>query len=687
MRLVRSAATLVALVALQSRAPAAPVIERVRHHPDVVAAYQRLEISLNLQAVYDNPYDPREVAVEVEFRRRGGPSRRHPAFWFEGYERRPSGVGEQYRPTGERTWRGRIVAHSRGHWEYRIVARDRTGQARSQWRAFECTAGPNPGFVRVDGRDRHFLAFGDGSPYRPLGVNLCWAWDGAGFSVLRWQQDLAAAGGNWTRYWMSKHSAEQAIEWSAGGPWQGLGRYSQQISARFDAYLADAEARGIYAQLCVDSFNGWNSEVYANWSENPYNVEAGGMLAEPIELLTDEGARRLFRQRLRYVVARWGYSTAVLAWELFNEADIIGAGTTPYYLRRVEGAAWHREMGAYLDSVDAFDHLRTTSFSNDLDPLRFPEIWSLDEMDIIQGHRYSDALPASHVGLIRQMWACDKPGILAEFGVADMTVPKLAAGKLAAFHDPTGQSLHDAAWAAAVSGSAAMSWWWEEWIAPAGLWSVLTPIRRFLDGEDWAAEQLDIPTCRVQSGHQVQVYGLQGPASAYLFVRAFGGDEVDGLVIELTGLVPGALRVECWDTYAGEPVSWNDAAADAGGLKLHLPRFQRDLAVKIRPAHAAAPRSFVFTPNGDGHNDVFLLPCSALALTQPAPVRFDIYTLAGEPVRSGSTWPGPGGQPIPLWDGLGDAGRPVPPGIYLFRARARTDAGDASFASGVALAR
>ena len=77
-----------------------------------------------------------------------------------------------------------------------------------------------------------------------------------------------------------------------------------------------------------------------------------------------------------------------------------------------------------MRSVDCFEHLRTTSFSNDRDPLRFPEIWSLPEMDIVQGHRYSWDLPNGHVALINQMKAYNKPCFLGEFGIKDASATK-----------------------------------------------------------------------------------------------------------------------------------------------------------------------------------------------------------------------------------------------------------------------
>ena len=80
----------------------------------------------------------------------------------------------------------------------------------------------------------------------------------------------------------------------------------------------------------------WNKDCY-------YNKRFGGILDKPegfilekwhkcqivwckivlsiylIDFFTDEGAMNDYKMRLRYLVARYGYSTSVFAWEFFNE--------------------------------------------------------------------------------------------------------------------------------------------------------------------------------------------------------------------------------------------------------------------------------------------------------------------------------------------------------------------------------
>ena len=43
-----------------------------------------------------------------------------------------------------------------------------------------------------------------------------------------------------------------------------------------------------------------------------------------VDFFTDERAKADYKNRLRYLVARYGYSTSVFAWEFFNEVCYSG---------------------------------------------------------------------------------------------------------------------------------------------------------------------------------------------------------------------------------------------------------------------------------------------------------------------------------------------------------------------------
>jgi len=51
--------------------------------------------------------------------------------------------------------------------------------------------------------------------------------------------------------------------------------------------------------------------------------------------------------------------------------------------------------------------------------------------------------------------------------------------------------------------------------------------------------------------------------------------------MEITGLQTGRYRIQWWDTWQGKVVKAESLTSRQGTLKLNIPTFNRDLAVKI----------------------------------------------------------------------------------------------------------
>ena len=81
----------------------------------------------------------------------------------------------------------------------------------------------------------------------------------------------------------------------------------------------------------------------------------------------------------------------------------------------------------------------------------------------------------------------------------------------------------------------------------------------------------------------------------------------------------------------------------------------------------------VLTPNGDGHNDSVRLGYDLLELIAPAWVSVGVWDLSGRRVRRvHAGWDGVGLYER-VWDGRDEAGRLVPPGLYLYRVAVEAD--------------
>jgi len=73
--------------------------------------------------------------------------------------------------------------------------------------------------------------------------------------------------------------------------------------------------------------------------------------------------------------------------------------------------------------------------------------------------------------------------------------------------------------------------------------------------------------------HRDSDFDTVGTNAAALVVNA---------VLQLGGMTDGPFRVEYWDTVKGEPVQEQSVTSAAGLLRVAIPPFARDIAVKVK---------------------------------------------------------------------------------------------------------
>ena len=121
---------------------------------------------------------------------------------------------------------------------------------------------------------------------------------------------------------------------------------------------------------------------------------------------------------------------------------------------------------------------------------------------------------------------------------------------------------------------------------------------------------------------------------------------------------------------AGHAIYFGPGDVDElSGLAVSIPKPQigklvGEIAIKSR----------VFTPNGDGVNDQFEFFFNILQLTRDAPVRFEIYDLAGRRLHTIFTAERGIGPVTETWDGKLADGSMLLPGTYLWVLRVKADA-------------
>jgi len=382
-----------------------------------VPRFAKFEASFTLPNQTGNPFDPADNDVDVVFTGPRGVNVTQPAFW-----------------DGDR-WRVRYAPPAVGAYTLRVVRNGHpAAPADLSPKRFRCIASANPGFVRRDPTIAQRFVFDSGQTYYPLGMDA--AWLNAGQSYEATFAQMQAAGMNWTRVWMN-HWDGKNLEWAqnkADNPKPGT--LLIPVARRWDAIFDSAEQHGIYIQMTLQHHGQYTAHTDSNWADNPFNSANGGFLAHPDDFFTDAEARRLTRLKYRYITARYGYSTHLLSYELFNEVQNI----TEVQSHFGDVVNWHKEMAAAIRSEDVNHHLLTTSTSVPGEPLA--EIG----LDYDQIHAYVPDIVSFFAGVK----SAGVPVFVGEWG------PSGTAATNEAF-------LHDGLWASvmAPTAGAGQFWYWD----------------------------------------------------------------------------------------------------------------------------------------------------------------------------------------------------------------------------------
>lgn len=422
-----------------------------------VPLYEKLELSVDAQATWDNPFDPADVALDATFTSPSGRKLAVPGFYMTPMRRELRDGNEVMVPIGDGVWRVRFTPTEAGTYRYALKLRDRTGEVSGGAGSFRCTASKRQGFIRVSKTDPHYLAFDNGDGFFAIGHNLP-GYHTSKQTAEQAMRKLAGAGENYNRWWL--YSYNLGLEWTGK-----LGWYRQEAGARLDAALDWGHELGLYYMLCMDTHQDFRE---SGWQRNPFNAKNGGPCANAGEWFTNEAARTYYKKRLRYLVARYGYSPSILCWEFGNEME--GWADSPDSLK----LPWHREMSDTLRALDPFGHLITTSFWSHTGP---PEYWQLPNLDIVQTHLYTNG-EENVAEVVRRLslkqWReFSKPHIFGEFGIDSRGGFEK--------RDPQAWGIHNALWAGLTSFCAGgpMPWWHENYIEPNNLYFHFTALRHF----------------------------------------------------------------------------------------------------------------------------------------------------------------------------------------------------------------
>ncbi len=559
--------------------PKEPVkITAVTANAAEIPKYEKLELTVGLRAAFKNPFNPEEVDLSATFTSPANETFIVPGFLYSAKVDADSNYVEP-------VWKIRFAPTREGEWRYAVRLKTPAGEDKTGAVSFKCAASPLKGFVRVSKRDPIYFEYDNGEFYYPLGENVCWA-SLPGYK--KYFTEMKKAGDNWSRVWMCDW--EVGIEWLKGKGYRGLGEYNLEKADKLDKIIDLAAENGIFFQLVLNHHGQLSTKVNPEWNDNPYNIKNGGPCAKPQDFFTNAAAKKYYKNRMRYIIARWSYSPNIMAWELWNELTFIDD------LNLDTDAAWHKEMASYIKDIDPNKHLITTSYAGTFHDYGFnKKLWELPEMDFTQFHMYTQEVVSAIMGAYRLMSQFEKPYFMGEIGTDSSDNVDVK--------DLDGAYIHAAIWSEYMMacGGNAMPWWWDKYIHPKKLYYQWAALSAFDKGEDRRRKDYKTSTARVlaeSEGLNSPVYAIglldNMEGAVWVFDPKWTKFEpnhpeppfIKDALVRINGLVAGKYKVEFWDTWKGQIIETREVKSDADGIDVKLPSFKRDIAFKINLAGA-----------------------------------------------------------------------------------------------------
>lgn len=475
-------------------------------------------------------------------------------------------------------WRIRFAPNAAGTWDYAVTAADPSGTSNTVESSFSCEDSPHPGWARIDG---HWLRFTNGDAVAAVGHNNGWLYE------VR-DPDFATMAGddlNLLSFWMVTPWAE--TEWMPSrtpieNAEQGIGEYNQAACTYLDAVVADAEGEDVYLlptiwshdQLC-DQLS-WGAP---SWWQNAYQT-----LCSPADFYLTGSSEQWRYQRnfYRYLLARWGYSRAIVGWVGVCEVE----GTDGYYAAyggsesRVE--SWITEVRNYFAQNDAY---RTNGAGEY--PMAFTKtdyygdwndwggaVFDQRAVDSYASQNNSVAVAQTLATETMAMWGTGKPAFHAEWGAPSRALQPA--------------HLHNGIWAATASGAALTPLvWCDGYDFPTltdpdvgdAMRAQLQILAQFLAARDYLGDP----------GLAPDSIGIDSPCRGWTLKKADRGfawiqnttGTINAQQITISGLVNGEYTVKWFDVWtSGTTVIQTDiVTVDTGALIVSAPTLgQADIA-------------------------------------------------------------------------------------------------------------
>ena len=527
--------------------PGDPSFAAVTPSATSLGLYETLTVTFHSSLTFDNPFDQDDIRADLVARAPDGSSVVAPAFFKSG-------------SSGDATWQAHFTPRALGRFRYRLRLTRASGALESDQQLLDVQASSLDGFLHLAQGTFYNLVFDSGKRFRGVGENYGWETEQYKFAdMLPRLRDFKV---NFVRTW--EGPGRYALQHG-----QALSHFDESVATKLDQVMALAGENGIYVMSTLEPAiyfltTPHGGDTAIQWSQNPFSTARGGPCQNTADFFSNAQAKRHYKNKLRYAIARWGHSPHLAVWELWNEYDHLveqlGVPTGTI-------AAWHQEMAQYLNETDPYDRIVTTSLSHN----DYADLWSLPEMQFTQRHLYGsmDGILDTHAGYETKY---QKAFVAGEFSL-DWRWPLT--------HTPAayGREVHMALWRGmfAPTPILPMTWWWD-FHADNGHYFHFQHAATLDEKTALGPGPLEAQPATAKSG--LTSLAVKSPAGRALWVHNPGAGTASGASVTLTGMPPGAFTLQSFDTWTGAWGAATPVQASGGSLKIDLPGLSgdRDLA-------------------------------------------------------------------------------------------------------------
>lgn len=648
------------LITPQSALAATPGVTSLSANTTTVPRYSKFELTFAINKTYPADsrlpyyfYDPADtpaidpnrkspygidgITIDTVFVTPSGQTLTVPSFYYQDYSRSRVNNREVLTVVGIPGWKTRFTPSEVGTYKYYITITDKEGTTRyptSGELTFTATSSSAKGFIRASKRDPRFLDYDNGTSFIGISGQAQW-WSPASQLKSYDYEDkfnqYRQSGINLVRIWdendgyaLSLESTyetvptdEQVICCSIKGTF-----IDQPDAFREDKIIESAEANGVAIELSShgDVYWTWDASIYGHDGYDKWNTNPVGW-NNPFHM-------NYWKRNFRYRVARFGYSPAILSWELWNEHGHITPDQDLY--------KFYQQYAEYQRVTDPYQHLRTTSQGGQAFS---PGFWSSPANDIANYHdymmisRYDASLTNDEANFVYRFSQClryiptgrncglglgdgttwvgaPKPWIWGEIGVLqawDVADPAALNGEGGV------RARLNELWAGLFGplGTGPIEWNTADSTTLARIYQGTKVIRSYFATVDYNAHNFDhLPTPDLAipnytgeklttSNANVRAMALRSADKRtvllwvqnknYTWKNYTSTPAAQNATITVPSIPNGTYRVELWNTETGEIATGTSNITANGSLVLPVNNLQKSVAVKLISTAVPSP--------------------------------------------------------------------------------------------------